>query len=201
MGIKYAELAPNVVRRSDRAVGDEGWIESMLRTVPVGTLGTVAGERPFLNTNLFVYEAETASIYLHTARKGRTRSNVEAGEGQKVCFSVFGMGRLLPAEVALEFSVEYAGVVVFGDMGVVTDEAEGLRVLQLIMDKYAPHLVAGEDYRRPVAEELKRTTVLQLKIESWSGKRKVVADDFAGAYAYDGVVPMFDWRAEVGQKS
>ena len=95
------------------------------------------------------------------------------------------MGRLLPADEALEFSVEYGGVVVFGTASIVSDPGEAEHGLQLLLDKYAPHLRPGRDYRPITAGELKRTSVFRLDIESWSGKRKVEAADFPGAYRYE----------------
>ena len=93
------------------------------------------------------------------------------------------MGRMLPADEALEFSVEYAGVVVTGWATVVDDPAEQTRVLQALLDRYAPHLEAGEDYRPPVPEELERTAVYRVDIETWSGKEKVAEADFPGAFS------------------
>lgn len=169
------------IRRSDRAVDDPAWIRTFLHRAPVGTLATVSGGQPFLNSNLFVYVEDAHALYLHTARKGRTRSNVETES--RVCFTAFEMGRLLPAEEALEFSVEYSSVVIFGRATIVRDEAEATRALQQLLDKYFGHLQPGRDYRPPVPEELKRTTVYRIDIEEWSGKRKAV-DDFPGAFYY-----------------
>lgn len=174
--------SPAYVRRRDRAVEDEGWIRLFLHRSAVGMLATAADGQPFINSNLFVYDESAHCIYTHTARSGRTRSNIEGGE--RVCFSIMEMGRLLPAEQALEFSVEYAGVVVFGQATVVDDEAEAIHALQLLLDKYAPHLKAGEDYRPPVPEELKRTAVYRIAIDEWSGKKKEVAADFPDAFWY-----------------
>jgi nitroimidazol reductase NimA-like FMN-containing flavoprotein (pyridoxamine 5'-phosphate oxidase superfamily)/MOSC domain-containing protein YiiM len=182
------------VRRSDRQVSDEAWIQVFMQNAPVGTLATVQDGQPYVNTNLFAYDATTHSIIMHTARKGRTRTNVEDTgdssviDGKDVTFTIMEMGRLLPAPESLEFSVEYASVVVFGKAHVITDEAEGLQALQRIMDKYAPHLQAGHDdsadYRPPVPEELKRTSVFRVNIEAWTGKKKEV-DEHTGAYWYD----------------
>jgi nitroimidazol reductase NimA-like FMN-containing flavoprotein (pyridoxamine 5'-phosphate oxidase superfamily) len=94
------------------------------------------------------------------------------------------MGRLLPADEALEFSVEYRGVTVFGTAAVVTDEAEATYGLQLLLDKYFPHLSPGKDYRPITTEELRRTGVYRIEIEQWSGKQKQVAADFPGAFLY-----------------
>lgn len=170
------------VRRPDRAVEDDAWIRSMLDRAAVGTLATANDDQPFINSNLFVYEAASNSIYLHTARKGRTRSNIEHNE--RVCFAVHEMGRILPADQALEFSVEYAGVVVFGHGSVVTDAVEAERALQLLLDKYAPHLRPGRDYRAITPGEITATSVYRIAIEEWSGKRKQAPADFPGAFPY-----------------
>jgi nitroimidazol reductase NimA-like FMN-containing flavoprotein (pyridoxamine 5'-phosphate oxidase superfamily) len=170
------------VRRRDRAVTDEEWIRSMLRRAPMGTLATVRDGQPFINMNLFVYDEQANVIYLHTARAGRTLANVEAE--QRVCFGVAEMGRLLPAPTALHFSVEYAGVVVFGRARVVPDDAEAERALQLLLDKYAPHLRPGRDYRPIQPEELAVTAVYRIEIDEWSGKQKVAPPDHPGAFWY-----------------
>jgi nitroimidazol reductase NimA-like FMN-containing flavoprotein (pyridoxamine 5'-phosphate oxidase superfamily) len=170
------------VRRRDRAVEDEGWIKDFLRRAPAGTLATVHAGQPFVNMNVFAYAEDEHAIYLHTARTGRTRANIEGSE--RVCFGVHTMGRLLPAVRAKEFSVEYAGVVVFGRGEVVADEAEARRALQRLLDKYFPHLRPGRDYRPITAEELAVTTVYRIRIDGWSGKQKVAPDDFPGAFRY-----------------
>jgi nitroimidazol reductase NimA-like FMN-containing flavoprotein (pyridoxamine 5'-phosphate oxidase superfamily) len=174
--------APHTVRRRDRAVEDEAWIRAMLHRLPFGTLATVSEGQPFINTNLFVFDEPAHVIYMHTAREGRTRSNVEASE--QVCFSISKMGRLLPAKTARGFSVEYASVVVFGRATIVTDEAEAKHGLQLLLDKYFPHLQPGEDYRPITTEELADTTVYRIQIEHWSGKKKEANADFPGAFFY-----------------
>ena len=56
--------------------------------------------------------------------------------------------------------------------------------LQKLLDKYAPHLRPGQDYRPPVESELIRTAVFGIDIEAWTAKKKEVAADFPGAYWY-----------------
>jgi nitroimidazol reductase NimA-like FMN-containing flavoprotein (pyridoxamine 5'-phosphate oxidase superfamily) len=155
----------------------------MLERSAVGVLATVADGQPFLNSNLFVYDRSTDAIYLHTARHGRTRSNLETNDA--VCFNVSEMGRLLPADTALEFSVEYASVTAFGKGAIVQDRAEAVRALQLLLDKYFPRHQPGRDYRPITDDELDLTSVYRIAIEEWSGKRKEVEPDFPGAFHYD----------------
>jgi nitroimidazol reductase NimA-like FMN-containing flavoprotein (pyridoxamine 5'-phosphate oxidase superfamily) len=171
----------SALRRRDRGK-EEAWVAAFLERAPHGFLATVGEEgQPFLNSNLFVYDAGRHCIYLHTHRTGRTRDNL--GSHQKVAFGVAAMGRLLPAPEALEFSVEYAGVTLFGQGHVVEDPVEAREALQRLLDKYAPHLRAGEDYRPTTDEELSRTAVYRVDIEAWSGKQKEVEADFPGAFA------------------
>ncbi len=170
------------VKRKDRAVEDETWIREMLHRAAVGVLATAEDGQPYINTNLFVYDQAAGAIYMHTARTGRTRTNVEGNP--RVCFSVSEMGRLLPADTSLEMSVEYASVVVFGRASVVADDAEAVRALESLLRKYFPHLEYGRDYRSIQPEELARTTVYRIQIEQWSGKRKQVEEGFPGAFLY-----------------
>ena len=178
----HADQANIDMRRHDRAQNDD-WIRAFLNSGAWGALATVADGQPFINTNLYVYDEDAHAIYLHTARVGRTRSNLES-DG-RVCFSVSEMGRVLPDAIALEFSVEYAAVTVFGRGVVVDDDEEKARALQLLLDKYAPHLKPNTDYRVANQEELDRTSVFRIDVESWSGKVNEKEVDFPGAFWYD----------------
>jgi nitroimidazol reductase NimA-like FMN-containing flavoprotein (pyridoxamine 5'-phosphate oxidase superfamily) len=189
-----AEDPRSQVRRRDRGK-DEPWVRAFITAAPFGFLATVGeGGQPYLNSNLFYYDAGRHCIYLHTHRTGRTRDNFD-GIG-RVVFSVASMGRLLPAAEALEFSVEYAGVTAFGEGQVVEDEDEAKRALQMLLDKYAPHLVPGRDYRATTDEELERTAVYRIDIEAWSGKQKAVEPDFPGAFALPDLPVPFPSRGE-----
>jgi nitroimidazol reductase NimA-like FMN-containing flavoprotein (pyridoxamine 5'-phosphate oxidase superfamily) len=182
MAEDHANKPVHQMRRHDKAQEDD-WIREFLRAGAWGALATVAEGQPFINTNLYVYDSDRHAVYLHTARLGRTRSNVE--HGGPVCFSVSEMGRVLPDEIALEFSAEYAGVTVFGPGIVVEDDDEKRRALQLLLDKYAPHLEPDRDYRPANQEELDRTSVFRIDIESWSGKKNEKESGFPGAFWYE----------------
>ena len=167
------------MRRKDRGK-DDAWIGAYLHAAGFGFLATVSEGQPFLNSNLFVYDPGRHAIYLHTNRKGRTETNLS--EPVKVAFSTASMGRLLPADEALEFSVEYSAVVVFGTGRVVEDSEEAEAALQMLLDRYAPHLEPGRDYRPITPAEMKRTAVYRVDIEAWSGKEKFVDPAFQGAF-------------------
>ena len=167
----------------DRAVSDDAWIIAFLKRAGMATIATAQDEQPFLSTLLFAYDEPTRVIYFHTARRGRVWENIHANP--RVCLTAAEMGRLLPAATALNFSVEYNSVVVFGAAHLVENAVEAGHGLQLILDKYFPHLHPGRDYRAITPEELRITATYRLDIEEWSGKRKVVGEDFPGAFLWD----------------
>lgn len=180
-------MSPEVTepRRRDRGK-EEAWIRAYLARAPVGTLAVPLDRGPpHVNSNLFALDPETSTIWVHTARTGALRDALS--EPRSVSFTAFDMGRLLPADEALEFSVEYRGVVARGTGRLVTEPAGKEAGLQRILDKYAPHLRPGRDYRPIAPEELKRTAVYRIDVEAWSGKEKRAADDFPGAYRWEDV--------------
>ncbi|MEJ2678063.1 MAG: pyridoxamine 5'-phosphate oxidase family protein [Gemmatimonadota bacterium] len=176
------DQALNAVRRSDRAVYDDAWIRTRLDAAAFGVLAMADGDQPMVNVNLFAFDPDRRALYLHTARIGRTPETI--AKNPKVCFVVADMGRLLPADEALEFSVEYESVVLFGRAAVVEDNDEARHGLQLLLDRYAPHLRPDRDYRPVADEELRRTRVFRVDIERWSGKRKAADADFPGAFRF-----------------
>ena len=174
--------APADVRRKDREVTDDAWIREMLRAAPYGVLATTHDGQPFVNSNLFAYDEAEHAIYMHTSHAGRTAANAAADE--RVCFTVFEMGRLLPAPRAFNMSVEYNGVVVFGRARILEDNADKRHGLQRLLDKYFGHLTPDADYIDPSEDELKLTSVYRIAIDAWSGKRKAVDPGYEGAFRY-----------------
>lgn len=159
------------LRRRDRAMPSDREIEAMLHKAQVGFIATSVSDQPYINPNLFWFDATHRRLYFHTAAEGRTLSNV--GQNSQVCFCVAEMGKLLPAGTAMEFSTEYASVIVFGEASVVKSSEEKQIGLQGLLDKYFPNLHPGEDYRPITADELDQTAVYAIEIDAWSGKQKV----------------------------
>jgi hypothetical protein len=174
------------VRLAGRAVDDDEWIEAFVDRQPMGALGLVDEGSPYVVNQLFVYDAEAGAIYLHGAATGRTRSIVEAGDPAEASLAISEMGQLLPAEMPVDFDVEYASVVAFGDIHLVEGVERKRAALERLMEKFAPQLTAGEDYEHIADASIDRTSVYRLDVEGWSGKRNE-PDSFPGAYDYDAV--------------
>jgi nitroimidazol reductase NimA-like FMN-containing flavoprotein (pyridoxamine 5'-phosphate oxidase superfamily) len=164
----YAKERPTARQRLPEYKRDDNWICAFLRTAQVGHIASSLNGQPFLTPSLFWFDEGNRQIIFHSNVTGRVRSNLESSS--KVCFEASEMGRLLPSNVALEFSVQYRSAVVFGAVRLVTDPVEARRVLYGLIQKYFPKMRAGEEYREITDKELKRTSVYAIQIEEWSGK-------------------------------
>ena len=167
--------------REDRAK-DEVWIRAFLKRVPYGMIATEREGQPYLKPTLFVYDEKDGCIYIHGALAGRMRTNLEPNP--RVSFCIAEMGRLLPADTAMEVGVEYASVVVCGRAYVLMNVSEAQCGLQLMLERYFSHLKAGIDYRGILPEEVELTAVYRIEIDAWSGKEERVQEDFPGAFTY-----------------
>ncbi|OGO40740.1 MAG: hypothetical protein A2W36_01325 [Chloroflexi bacterium RBG_16_58_14] len=176
-----ADPAINQIRYNRRAK-DEAWAREFLHGAPFGMLATEFEGQPFMKPSLFVYNEARNAIYIHGALEGRMHTNLEAN--RRVCFCAAEIGRLLPSDTAMEFGVEYASVVVFGEAVTITDEEEAQMGLQLILERYFPHMKAGRDYREITPEELDITAVYRIDIQAMSGKETHKPADFPGAYTF-----------------
>ena len=67
--------------------------------------------------------------------------------------------------------MQYESVIAFGDIRILEGEDEQRRALYGLLNKYFPEMESGVDYRPITDQELKRTSVYAIAIDSWSGKR------------------------------
>jgi nitroimidazol reductase NimA-like FMN-containing flavoprotein (pyridoxamine 5'-phosphate oxidase superfamily) len=180
--IQHAEKPRDEIRQKEYAVVEEAWIKALLTRGAFGTLATVHGKQPFLNPILFLYIEADHAIYFHGAYVGRMRANISINPN--VCFNVNEIGRILPDKKAAEFGVEYNSVTVFGRAEMINDEKETERLLQGLMDKYAPHLKPNQDYTPAQPEDIKRTLVCKINIEDWTGKQLTDDGETIDPYYY-----------------
>lgn len=160
--------AVHIQRRPEHVQSDD-WVRDFLGRTQVGRIATQWGDQPFINPTLFWFDPPHNEIYFHSNVAGRVRANSEKHE--RVCFEASEFGKLLPANVALEFSIQYESVIAYGSIRVLDDFDDKRRALYGLLGKYFPALTAGQDYRPITDAELKRTSVYAIHIESWSGKR------------------------------
>jgi nitroimidazol reductase NimA-like FMN-containing flavoprotein (pyridoxamine 5'-phosphate oxidase superfamily) len=146
----------------------EEWIRAFLHKAQVAHIASLWDDQPFITPSTFFYDEAGHRLIFHSNISGRVRANLE--RHPKVCVEVSEMGRLLPSNVAMEFSLQYRSVLVFGTARILDGMEEKREALHALIGKYFPHLRPGKEYRPATDKELQRTTVYEIKIESWSGK-------------------------------
>lgn len=163
---------PSQMRRNkqDRAREDE-WIQDFLQSAQACTVSTTWDDIPFNNPTLFFYDPNAHQVIFHSNIMGRVRANID--RNPKICISCQKMGRLLPSNAALEFSVQYRSVVIFGEAYVIEDMAQARAALYQLIQKYFPKMQAGEHYRPITDDEMRQTSVYAVKIKEWSGKENM----------------------------
>ena len=147
---------------------DDRWIRAFLQDARVGHIASVQEGQPFLNPSTFWFDEENHQIIFHSNVAGRIRSNIESNP--RVCFEASELGKMLPANVALEFSLQFRSVIVFGRARLISDPEEARRVMYGLIHKYFPEMTAGREFREITDKELKRTSIYAIQIEEWSGK-------------------------------
>jgi hypothetical protein len=161
------------LRRKDRRLDDEAWIDRLLEGAAIGHLAMVGpdGEVTIHSHNFW---AHGTAIYHHGAPWGALAEAVSAGP-LHACFTVTEAGRILVADAAVDFGTEFASVVAWGVVSRVDGERESAQALDGLMRKYLPHLVPGRDYRPASPEEVRRTYVYRLDVERRIAKHNIRA--------------------------
>ena len=159
---------PTARQRLPGYVRDDDWIRGFLRRGQIAHIASLWNDQPFITPSTYFYDEANHRLIFHSNITGRIRSNIE--RQPRVCVEVSEMGKVLPSNVALEFSLQYRSVVVFGRALILKDEQEQREVMHKLIAKYFDKMQLGVDYRPVTEKELMRTSVYEIKIESWSGK-------------------------------
>jgi uncharacterized protein len=164
----YQRVSPTAFQRLPEYQRDEEWIRAFLREAKVAHIASAQNDQPFVNPTTFWFDETNHQIIFHSNLAGRVRANIDSNP--RVCFETSELGKLLPSNVALEFSLQFRSVVVFGNARLVSDPEEARQVLYGLIRKYFPDMTAGKEFREITEKELKRTSVYAIRIEEWSGK-------------------------------
>jgi uncharacterized protein len=164
----YEKESPTAFQRLPEYQRDDEWIRAYLREAKVGHIASAQNGQPFLNPTTFWFDEAMHQIVFHSNVAGRIRSNIE--NNPQVCFEASELGKMLPSNVALEFSLQFRSVTVFGKVSLVNDPEVARRVMYGLIHKYFPRMTAGREFREITDKELKRTSVYAIKIQEWSGK-------------------------------
>ena len=104
------------------------------------------------------------SLYLHSAPEGRKIEIIK--QNGRACFEVSDSIEIIPGNAACEFGTRYRSVIGFGNIQIVESIDKKRGALEIIM----AHCYAEKDWNF-LENMVRRVVVLELRIESMSGKK------------------------------
>ena len=154
-------------RRPGRAAYDHATVHAILDEALVCQLGFVVDGQPFVLPTMFVRQDQR--VLVHGAAVGRFMRTL--AQGVDACFSVTLLDGLVLARAAFHHSMNYRSVLVLGKATEVTDRAEKLRAMALLIDKASPG--RSQVARAPNDKEIGATAILSIALDEVSAKIRV----------------------------
>ena len=152
------------MHKRDQLIEEQRELEEVLREGRYMTLALCRANEPYVVTLSYAYDGEQRALYFHTALEGLKLAFIEGNPA--VCGTViedhgYQEGRCSHA---------YRSVVVWGDMGQVTDPDEKRRCMLLMVDQLEADPTKMRRRLEGRNEGYDRVTVLRLDIREMSGR-------------------------------
>ncbi len=155
------------MRRTDRRIDDGGELREIVELSDVCRLAFADNGMPYIVAMSFGYSwNDPPVLYFHGAKAGRKIDFLR--KNSLVCFEMDIDREIYKDEEPCRWGVKFRSIVGYGTLSIVTDPAERLRGLELIMQHYK--FPGKPEFNDKV---LSVTEVLKLEITEMSGKKKV----------------------------
>ncbi len=143
-------------------------MELLLERMPVGRLAVTTEDGPYvIAVNYLFLEGD---IYFHSGQAGRKMEALRSDS--RVCFLVDDVGPQVMFEGGCGISQIYESVVCFGKAEVVEEPMEKMRILEKLVQKFAP-----PDHPLPPMKDrnIEKTAVIKIVVEAMSGKANALS--------------------------
>jgi len=186
---EYEVSKQNKVRQlREKAVYDKKTVHQILDSALLASVGFVQDGQPVVVPMLYGREGEV--VFLHGARKARVIRLLESTT--TACMNVTHVDALVYARSAFNSSMNYRSATVYGSPRLVDDPDEKLHALRVITECTMPG--RWDELREPLENEVKKTGIIALEIESASAKISTgMPDDEDADYeipVWAGILPL-----------
>lgn len=165
MSNEYVVSKQNKVRQlREKASYDKKAVHDILDSGMLAHVAFVQDGQPVVVPMLYGREGET--LFLHGARKARVIRLLESTG--TACLNVTHVDALVYARSAFNSSMNYRSATVFGSARLVDGADAKLHALHVITDCTMPG--RWDELREPLVNEVKKTGIIALDIESASAK-------------------------------
>ena len=165
MSKEYEVSRRNKVRQlREKAAYDKKTVHEILDSALLASVGFVQDGQAVVVPMLYGREGEV--VFLHGARKARVIRLLESTT--TACMNVTHVDALVFARSAFNSSMNYRSATVYGSPRLVDDLDEKLHALRVITECTMPG--RWDELREPLENEIKKTGIIALDIESASAK-------------------------------
>jgi len=177
-----------VRRLPARGAYDRDTVNAIVDEALVCHVGFVVDGQPFVIPTIHWRDGDT--LYFHGSAASRMLRSLR--DGVDACVTITLVDGLVLARSAFHHSMNYRSVVILAKAREVVDDAERLRVLELLVERIAPGRFA--EVRAPNERELKQTMVLALPLNEASAKTRsgppLDDDEDYALPVWAGVIPL-----------
>ena len=153
----------------ERAVPEE--TAQILADGMVAHVGFIEDGMPYVIPLSYHFDQQTPELlYLHGSVRSRAMKLLATGA--PVCVTVTLTDGLVYSRKAMNHSMNYRSAVVFGAAREVTDESEKFQIFDDMVQRYFSGRTVDRDYNAPPSADLGVTTLVEVRIEDWSGKAR-----------------------------
>ncbi len=153
----------------ERAVPDEA--ASILAQGMVAHVGFIQDDYPVVIPMSYHYGIDKPELlYLHGSIRSRLLQQLATGP--PVCVAVTLADGLVYSRKAMNHSMNYRSVVVFGNARQIVDESEKFQLFDQMVQRYFPGRKVDQDYHAPPSQDLEVTSLIEVTIKEWSAKAR-----------------------------
>ena len=153
----------------ERAVPEEA--AEILKNGLVAHVGFIEDGLPYVIPLSYHYDDQNPErIYLHGSIRSRVMELLATGS--PVCVTVTLTDGLVYSRKAMNHSMNYRSVVLFGTARELTDHDEKFALFDQMVQRYFPDRILERDYNPPPAADLGVTSLVEVQIEEWNAKAR-----------------------------
>ena len=169
--IKKLQISERTIIKNhpERAVPEEA--AEILSAGLVAHVGFIEDGLPYVIPLSYHYDGEQPDrLYLHGSIRSRALELLASGA--PVCVTVTLTDGLVYSRKAMNHSMNYRSVVLFGTAREVTDHEEKFALFDRMVQRYFPDRLLERDYNPPPASDLGVTALVEVQIEEWNAKAR-----------------------------
>ena len=148
------------MRRKNQLLTDEECIE-ILNSSTSGTLALL-GDNDYPYSLPISYVYNDGKLYFHSALTGHKIDAINMHS--KASFCVIAQDKVVPEK----YTTYFRSVIAFGKICVIDSDAEKLRAIEILAEKYSPQLAEGR--KKEIDDNFSRMCMIELDIEHMTGK-------------------------------